>query len=62
MSKAMIQSTDARRICSLSGFEQKATLTAKSGLIGARETAYGQLMRIRRQIRETSEVLAACSQ
>ncbi len=38
----------------------KETLTAKSSLFDARKTAQGQLIRIRQQIRQTSESLAAC--
>lgn len=36
------------------------TLTGSSGLAGARRTAVGQLMRIRRQIGETRAALQAC--
>lgn len=38
----------------------KATLTAPSGIIGARRTAYGQLLRIRVQVRKVEEELSAC--
>ncbi|WP_029524709.1 hypothetical protein [Polaromonas glacialis] len=37
----------------------KETITTTSSLVGARKTAYGQLIRIRQQIRETSDALSA---
>jgi hypothetical protein len=39
----------------------KERLTGASGLAGARKTALNQLMRVRRQIRETGEALEACA-
>ncbi len=38
----------------------KETFTQKSSLFGARQTAQAQLIKIRRQIAETSEALSAC--
>jgi hypothetical protein len=38
----------------------KTTLTAKSSLFGARKTAQSQLIRIRHQIKQTSDSLSAC--
>jgi hypothetical protein len=39
---------------------RSSALNEKSSLIGASRTAYGQLMRIKRQIKETREALANC--
>lgn len=60
VSRAKVLANLANDLYEYWGDGGRETLAARSSLVGARKTAYGQLVRIRLQIRETKEALVAC--